>query len=144
MRKRTKARELSLQLLYQIDLLAEKLTAEDRERFFSEHAEEADIREYARELVRGVEEHRPEIDALIEEVARNWEIGRMPVIDRNIIRMGILELLYRRDVPPKVAINEAVELAKKYSTKNSSAFVNGILDKVKERRPDGGRADGGA
>lgn len=134
MRKRTQARELALQLLYQVDLLKGKLTKEEREAFLAEHAEGHEVREYARELVDGVLRHQPAIDAAIDEVAKNWDLGRMAVIDRNILRMGIFELLHRPDIPPKVAINEAVDLAKKYSTKNSSAFVNGILDKVKERR----------
>ncbi len=133
MRRRTQAREVALQLLYQIDLLRGDVPEEDRERFLAEHAEAHEVREFARALVAGVERHRAEIDAAIDEVAKNWELGRMPVIDRNILRMGILELVYRDDVPPKVAINEAVDLAKKYSTKNSSAFVNGILDKIRER-----------
>jgi transcription antitermination factor NusB len=141
MRKRTQARELALQLLYQVDLLRGKLTREEEERFLAEHAESAEVREYARAVVDGVARDRAAIDAAIDEVAKNWELGRMAVIDRNILRMGIYELLYRDDIPPKVAINEAVDLAKKYSTKNSSAFVNGILDKVKERRlPPAGAA----
>jgi len=138
MRRRTQAREVALQLLYQIDLL-KGLPREDQERFLAEHAEGVEVQEYARALVQGVLEHRREIDHRIEEVARNWELGRMATIDRNVLRMGIYELIYRSDIPPKVAINEAVELAKKYSTKNSSAFVNGILDKVRERYAPGGR-----
>jgi transcription antitermination factor NusB len=133
MRKRTQGRELALQLLYQVDLLT-KLAADEQERFLAEHAEGPEVREFARSLVSGVAEHRAEIDTEIEEVAKNWELGRMAIIDRNILRMGVLELCYRsEDIPPKVAINEAVDLAKKYSTKNSSGFVNGILDKIRER-----------
>lgn len=135
MRRRTQARELALQLLYQVDLLRSSLTHEEEDRFLLEHAEGAEVREYARAIVDGVAAERPAIDAVIDDVAKNWELGRMAVIDRNVLRMGIFELLYRQDIPPKVAINEAVDLAKKYSTKNSSAFVNGILDKAKERRP---------
>ena len=134
MRKRTQGRELALQVLYQIDLL-KGLPEDERDRFLAQHAESADVREFAVSLVDGVLKVRTDIDAEIEEVAKNWELGRMAIIDRNILRMGVLELVYRSaEIPPKVAINEAVDLAKKYSTKNSSAFVNGILDKVKERR----------
>lgn len=133
MRKRTQGRELALQALYQIDLL-KTFPPDERERFLTEHAEGADVREFAAGLVDGVVEHRAAIDPEIEEVAKNWELGRMAIIDRNILRMGVLELVFRSDdIPPKVAINEAVDLAKKYSTKNSSAFVNGILDKIRER-----------
>jgi transcription antitermination factor NusB len=135
MRKRTQSRELALQLLYQVDLLRGKLSRQEEDRFLTDHAEGAEVRAYARTLVDGVAAHRPTIDVVIDEVAKNWELGRMAVIDRNILRMGIFELLHEEGVPPKVAINEAVELAKKYSTKNSSAFVNGILDRVMERRP---------
>lgn len=133
MRKRTQGRELALQILYQIDLL-KGLPDDERERFLTEHAEGAEVREFAKGLIDGVVKHRAEIDPEIEEVAKNWELGRMAIIDRNILRLGILELVYcGGDPPPKVAINEAVDLAKKYSTKNSSAFVNGILDKVYQR-----------
>jgi transcription antitermination factor NusB len=141
MRKRTQGRELALQLLYQVDLLR-GLAENERERFLGEHAEGAEVREFARGLVAGVAEHQKEIDEEIEEVAKNWDLGRMAIIDRNILRMGVLELVYRSsEIPPKVAINEAVDLAKKYSTKNSCAFVNGILDKIRvrfvSRRGDG-------
>lgn len=133
MRKRTQGRELALQVLYQVDLL-QTFSEDERERFLTEHAEGHDVREFAKSLVDGVGLHRPAIDLEIEEVAKNWELGRMAIIDRNILRMGVLELCYRSaEIPPKVAINEAVDLAKKYSTKNSSAFVNGILDKIRER-----------
>jgi transcription antitermination factor NusB len=138
MRKRTQAREIALQILYQLDLLEGDVPEAQQARFLSEHAEGPDVREYARTLIQGTLSHRAEIDRTIEEVAKNWELGRMAIIDRNILRMAIYEILYRDDIPPKVAINEAVDLAKKYSTKNSSAFVNGILDKVKERRPSRG------
>ena len=135
MRKRTQARELALQLLYQVDLLKDALKRDEEDRFLTEYAEGAEVREYARQLVDGVRAHAAEIDRVIDDVAKNWEIGRMAVIDRNVLRMGIYEILHREDIPAKVAINEAVDLAKKYSTKNSSGFVNGILDKVRERRP---------
>jgi len=141
-RKRTQGRELALQLLYQIDLLT-TLPAADRERFLGEHAEGLEQRAFAESLVLDVAKHQASIDVEIEEVAKNWEIGRMAIIDRNILRMGILEICYRSaEVPHKVAINEAVDLAKKYSTKNSSAFVNGILDRVRERFEEAKRAPG--
>jgi transcription antitermination factor NusB len=144
MRKRTQARELALQLLYQVDLLRGKLTRDEEDRFLTDHAEGFEVRAYARALADGVAENRPAIDAAIDDVAKNWELGRMAVIDRNVLRMGIFELLYRPDIPPKVAINEAVDLAKKYSTKNSSAFVNGILDKIMEIAGKREPAPGGA
>jgi transcription antitermination factor NusB len=82
-------------------------------------------------LVRGVTAERDEIDAKISSVAQNWDITRMAVIDRNVLRMASYELLYRDEIPPKVSINEAIELGKRFSTKNSGAFINGILDRIK-------------
>lgn len=81
-------------------------------------------------LVEGVRKHQPQIDEAIKQVAENWRLDRMAAIDRNILRLGAFEILHREDVPAKVAINEALELAKRYSTAQSSRFVNGILDKV--------------
>ena len=81
----------------------------------------------------GVAAHREELDAVIRAVAQNWEITRMAVIDRNVLRMAAYELFHCPDIPPKVAINEAIELGKRFSTQNSGAFINGILDKIKDR-----------
>lgn len=85
-------------------------------------------------LVEGVRKHQPQIDEAIKQVAENWRLDRMAAIDRNILRLGAFEILHREDVPAKVAINEALELAKRYSTAQSSRFVNGILDKVLQNR----------
>ena len=82
------------------------------------------------EKVGGILEHRSGLDKTIQGIAANWEIARMPIIDRNILRLAAYEILHCEDIPRKVAINEAIDLAKKYSTKESGAFVNGILDKV--------------
>lgn len=88
------------------------------------------------ELVEGVDAHRAEIDELIGAVARGWTIERMPVVDRNVLRIGAYELLWRDDVPDKVAIDEAVELAKELSTEGSSAFVNGVLGRLLDRKDE--------
>ena len=88
-------------------------------------------RRFADKLIRGVLEHRPDLDQRIQEQARNWELRRMAVVDRNVLRLAIYEMLYREDIPPIVSINEAVDVAKKYSTQDSGKFVNGILDKIK-------------
>ena len=143
MRKRTQARELALQLLYQLDLRGEEVVPDLLEHLAS--VPDAEVRDFARELLQGYRERAQEIDRRIEEVARNWQLRRMAVIDRNILRLATYELLHRDDVPPLVAINEAIELAKKYSTKNSGPFVNGILDnlrlrnvKTEDRRPKTG------
>jgi transcription antitermination factor NusB len=142
MRKRTQGRELALQLLYQVDLRGDDVLAEVDAFLDGESGGDPEVRAFARELIHGYLDRRVEIDRRIEEVARNWQLRRMAAIDRNILRLGATELLYRTDIPPLVAINEAIEIAKKYSTKNSGPFVNGILDNIRlkagPRKPDAG------
>jgi len=94
-------------------------------------ADEAAVRLFAEPLIRGALEHRDEADALIKQHAQNWDLHRMAAVDRNILRLAIYEMLHRDDIPPVVSINEAVDIAKKFSTQDSGKFVNGILDKVK-------------
>ena len=81
-------------------------------------------------LVLGVLEHRKEIDRLIEKYSKNWRLDRMPIIDRAILRMGTFELLYCGEIPPKVTLNEAIELGKRFGSENSGSFINGILDRI--------------
>jgi N utilization substance protein B len=137
-RSRSKARELALRFLYQVDLVG-KDALPGLDAFLNRTKQPSDARAYAQELIEGVASRVGEIDAHIKRVATNWDIHRMPVIDRNAIRMGVYELLHGGDVPPKVAINEAIELVKRYSTQNSGAFVNGILDRI--RKDLGGELD---
>ena len=94
-------------------------------------AEEAAVRLFAEPLIRGALEQRDEADALIKKHAQNWDLHRLAAVDRNVLRLAIYEMLYRDDIPPVVSINEAVDIAKKFSTQDSGKFVNGILDKVK-------------
>ena len=94
-------------------------------------ADEAAVRLFAEPLIRGALDHRDEADALIKKHAQNWDLHRMAAVDRNVLRLAIYEMLYRDDIPPVVSINEAVDIAKKFSTQDSGKFVNGILDKVK-------------
>jgi N utilization substance protein B len=94
-------------------------------------ADEAAVRVFADPLIRGALEHREESDALIKKHAKNWELHRIAAVDRNILRLAIYEMLHRQDIPPIVSINEAVDVAKKFSTQDSGKFVNGILDKIK-------------
>jgi transcription antitermination protein NusB len=94
-------------------------------------AEDAAVRLFAEPLIRGTLEHRNEADELIKKHAQNWDLHRMAAVDRNILRLAIYEMLFRDDIPPVVSINEAVDIAKKFSTQDSGKFVNGILDKVK-------------
>jgi N utilization substance protein B len=94
-------------------------------------AEEAELRLFAEPLIRGTLQYRDEADEHIKKHAQNWELHRIAAVDRNILRLAIYEMLHRDDIPPVVSINEAVEIAKKFSTVESGKFVNGILDKVK-------------
>lgn len=94
-------------------------------------ADEAAVRLFAEPLIRGALEHRDEADALLKRHAQNWDLRRMAAVDRNILRLAVYEMLHRDDIPPVVSINEAVDIAKKFSTQDSGKFVNGILDKVK-------------
>jgi N utilization substance protein B len=134
-RARTRARELALQFLYQLDLQGPECRPE-LPAFLAEAlgdkagAEEATS--YATRVVDGVLRHREEIDARLREAARNWELERMAVVDRNVLRIGCYELLHEPEIPIKVAINEAIELGKRYSTEASGAFVNGILDRIRK------------
>lgn len=91
--------------------------------------------EFATELVNGVVAHREEIDEVIGRYSEEWSIGRMPVIDRNVLRLAVFELLYLSDIPTAVTINEAVELAKGFSTEDSGRFVNGVLSAIAEKEP---------
>ena len=94
-------------------------------------ADECALREFADGLIRGTLEHRKVLDEQIQQYARNWDLHRMAVVDRNILRLAVYEMMHRQDIPPIVSINEAVDIAKKFSTEDSGKFVNGILDKVK-------------
>ena len=145
MRKRTRSREFALQILYQIDMThgtaAEvledfwedksdvALTPKEKESL-EEYKKDPDIRRYAETLVGGVLGKLETVDKLIERFAENWEMKRMAYVDRNILRLSTFEMLYLDDIPLKVAINEAVELAKRYGESDSSKFVNGILDRI--------------
>jgi N utilization substance protein B len=138
MGNRRKAREIALQVLYQLDV-QDKLSDEQALGLFWQHfaktedgdADEAS-RAFADELVRGVKSRLEEIDALLTRASRNWRLERMARVDRNLLRLAVWELKYSKDVPVKVAINEAIEIAKRYGTAESPAFVNGILDRCLE------------
>jgi len=128
---RRKARELALQCFYQSELSGQP--AEETFVFFCDHFEvNKKAVPYARELVLGVAGHLDEIDRQIQAHAANWRISRMSVIDRNILRLATFELCYQQGVPASVAINEALEIAKRYSTDEAAPFINGILDAIKK------------
>lgn len=136
---RRRARECALQVLYQLDgdlVRGVPVTADDAVSLFFAHFEPAEIleapeaAEYTGELVRGVLERLAEIDGVLQRSTQHWRLERMARVDRNILRMATWELLFRRDVPGRVVLNEAIEVAKKFGTEESGAFVNGVLDRV--------------
>jgi transcription antitermination factor NusB len=136
MRRRTLAREHALKILYQFDITKRPLEAVVEDYWKSDDTKDINDTEiigYAATLSKGVNGKLQEIDDKISEYATNWQLKRMAVIDRNVMRLGLFELKYSTDIPPKVAINEAVELAKKYGDLESSKFVNGILDKIHKK-----------
>ena len=132
MRKRTQAREYALQLLYEYDII--KDLPENLTFFWSRQEEPVDeeVRGFTEELVQGTVRYLKDIDKKVSGYAANWNLNRMAVVDRNVLRLGSFELLYLKDIPAKVSINEAVDLAKKYSGEDSGKFVNGILDRIKD------------
>lgn len=136
MRKRSQAREFALQLLYQIDITGDD-ASEALANFWQAHSPEeisGEVKDFTGQLTKGARHNLKTIDEKIAHYATNWQLKRMAVVDRNILRMGAYELLFCDDIPPKVAINEAVELAKRYSGIEAGKFVNAILDKIKSEK----------
>jgi len=136
---------MALQIMYQRDAGPEPL--EEILAGWWERNSTADdtVRHFTDELVRGTVEHIVSLNEMIEDYASHWSTGRLAVIDRNILRLAMFELLYREDIPPKVSINEYVDIAKKFSTEESGAFVNGILDRTLREATAGseGKSGGG-
>lgn len=155
MRKRREARERALQFLFQYDLNPSANLDEALDQFWDTARvaaiqetqkgpsygvkielppatpEELSTRLFADALIRGVLKHKTELDEVIQRYALNWDLHRIAAVDRNLLRMAIHEIMHRDDIPPVVSINEAIEIAKRFSTEQSGRFVNGILDKVK-------------
>ena len=153
---RREARERAVQFLFQCDLNAPDHVDEALDHFWDSQRRaaiaqasdgkatwgeqielpppttaEATLRLFADPLIKGTLQHRAQVDAVITKHAKNWDISRMAIVDRNVLRLAIFEMLHRDDIPPIVSINEAVDIAKKFSTDDSGKFVNGILDKVR-------------
>jgi transcription antitermination factor NusB len=128
--KRRRSREYALQILFQLDLTGSELNEDIWNEFWKGNDEDDDVKEFTRDIVASTKKHIAEIDEAIKKAAEHWSITRMAVIDRNILRAAAYELLYRKDIPPSVVMNEALEIAKKYSTEESAPFINGILDKI--------------
>jgi N utilization substance protein B len=131
--KRRKAREYALQILFQTDFTGKKFDVEALREFWSDRKENADVRKFTEDLVVGTLDKIEEIDAAIEKVTENWLLKRMAAVDRNILRFAAYEILYRKEIPAAVTINEALEIAKKYSSSESASFLNGVLDRLAKR-----------
>lgn len=131
---KTRGREIALQYLYMHDVLEGK-EVQPCSDFLGSQAPppDAESAAFARELIQAVLEHRDELDAEISQAAKNWKLARMAIVDRNILRLGLAELLTCPATPFKVVLNESVELAKRFSSDAASAFVNGLLDKLRAK-----------
>ena len=129
MRLRSKARAVALSLLYQTEITKADFHQALRN-YLENYPQKQEVIDFASLLVEGVVKNSSSINSSIKKYAKNWEISRMAVIDRSILRIGCFELLFLKDIPPKVAINEAIELAKRFGDIDSPRFVNGILDKI--------------
>ncbi|MCM8767269.1 MAG: transcription antitermination factor NusB [Candidatus Omnitrophica bacterium] len=132
---RRRGREVALKILYKIDMTGEdniEITEENKTIFFENLEQNEKVKTFAKEIIEGVIKNIKEIDEIISKVSLNWDIKRMSYIDRNILRIGTYEIVFRKDIPSVVSINEAIEISKKYGDKDSSKFINGILHKIKE------------
>lgn len=127
MRQRRKAREVALQVLYGIEICRGTLP-EAMDLFWRNFDVPEKVKTFSSVLVEGTWNNREQIDTLIGSCAENWSVERMSIIDRSILRMAVYEFLYCREIPPKVAINEAIDLGKLFGSENSGAFINGVLD----------------
>ncbi|MCX8116385.1 MAG: transcription antitermination factor NusB [Desulfobacterota bacterium] len=129
MGRRRRAREIALQVLYQIEITKKNalLALEEMKGHFPSAGGDEEL---TQRLVLGVVEHQKEIDPIIEGHSEHWRLDRMTIIDRNILRMAIYELLYCKDIPPKVTLNEAIDLGKRFGTEESGNFINGLLDRI--------------
>lgn len=130
MGRRRRARETALQFLYQLDVRGGDDPAVQASEFWERHPVDAETRAFAEGLVVGTKQNQAKIDGLIAQSAEHWDLERMSSVDRNILRASVYELLWRPEVPPKVAINEAIEISKKFGTQESSRFINGVLDRI--------------
>jgi transcription antitermination protein NusB len=127
--RRRKARELALRMLYQMET-----NGDDPERALTSYCEtfpyQQDILDYTKSVLSGVRKNRDEIDGYIERACEHWRLDRITYVDMGIMRLSVYEMLYSTDVPPKVAIDEAIELGKKYGSEDSREFINGVLDRI--------------
>jgi len=131
--ERRRGRELALQILYLADIGKPADLEEAMELFWTDKPVAGPVREFAQAIARGTAARREEIDGLLQATAHNWRIGRMPAVDRNILRMALYEFLSEPETPRVVVIDEAIEIAKKFGNEDSSVFINGVLDAVRRQ-----------
>jgi N utilization substance protein B len=137
MGNRRYSRELVIQFLYLTEMNEGEIESQLKAFWENNSCEEEGVQSFTEDILKDIFDHKEEIDAKLEKYSDNWTLSRMAVIDRNLLRMAASELMYSKTVPPKVAIDEAVEIAKKYGTADSPNFINGVLDRIlKELRPD--------
>jgi N utilization substance protein B len=128
--KRTQARELAMQALHQLDVQGSELLGRLHEDFFNEFEQDEQVRKLAADWTKGAWENLGDCDELIAAATIGWDLARLTAVDKSVLRLAVYQLRFCPDIPPKAAINEAIELAKKYSTEKSGPFVNGVLDAV--------------
>ncbi len=128
---RRKGREFALQMLFQVDMTAQD-PQEILELFWKEWPEMRDVRPFAEALFRGTLEMRPRLDAILERVSAHWKLERMAVVDRNVLRLALYEMVFHPETPPVVVIDEAIEIVKRFGSEESGPFINGILDRLRE------------
>ena len=126
---RRRGREIALQILYQADITSNEY-GDAMELFRGNFGAKKESMSFADCLIKGIDDHLEDIDARIEKGSENWKLSRMSATDRNILRMAVYELIYRDDIPGRVTLNEAIELAKRFGSDESAAFINGILDNI--------------
>ena len=134
MSRRRNARQYALQLLFRLDLTRDRLDWDSFSEFWEDKKATEDVVAFTKELVTGTWSNLERIDREIRDTASHWSVERMSAVDRSLLRLAAFELLYRDDIPPSVSINEALEIAKKFSTIESSSFINGILDKIAKKK----------
>ena len=129
---RRRARELALQFLYQLTVQnGENL--DQLEKFLAEFGTDDQDRELARSWIRGAWQQQQQIDRMVQAISSNWDLNRISLVDRNNLRLAVYQMLYQPEIPTKVVINEAIELAKTFSTAQSSSFINGLLDTLQHK-----------
>ncbi|MGD1075721.1 MAG: transcription antitermination factor NusB [Thermodesulfovibrionales bacterium] len=128
--KRRRGREYALQFLFRFDFTGTRPEKEDLDEFWADLDRDDEVRQFSEDLIYGTLDNLSEIDVVIQKAAEHWVLQRMAAVDRNILRCAAYELLYRKDIPSTVTINEAIEIAKKYSALESASFINGILDTI--------------